>query len=387
MSDAAAIAVLVFVAALLQATIVAGMDIFGGTPDLLLADADRRRPAPRLGRRRGRRLRRRPAARRPDPRHARRHLAAAGRRRLLDRALRRDDGPRSPARAAPRGRGRDRPRRGGRLRPPLPDRRGGLRTAGRRSRRCCRAVGLNLLLAAPVFAALSQVPAAVRPRRAHRGGAGRWLAPSTSGARPRAVSCRPIRVSRSRTASRRSSRCGSGSSPRSRSPPSPCSSCGCGRCRCSPATATWWPRAENQVRTCAYGGAARADPRPQGPLARLERARHGRAALARRHAGGGPLPHGSAPRSDPPCAAVADHEGDRGAQGRPADADHGEDGGARRASALPEGAPVGVPRRLCRDDVPPGLRVPLARRPGARPCRRDLGGRAEGEAGRRVPGR
>ncbi len=36
MSDAAAIAVLVFVAALLQATIVAGMDIFGGAPDLLL---------------------------------------------------------------------------------------------------------------------------------------------------------------------------------------------------------------------------------------------------------------------------------------------------------------------------------------------------------------
>ena len=36
MSDAAAIAVLVFVAALLQATIVAGLDILGGAPDLLL---------------------------------------------------------------------------------------------------------------------------------------------------------------------------------------------------------------------------------------------------------------------------------------------------------------------------------------------------------------
>ncbi len=36
MSDAAAIAVLVFVAALLQATIGASMDIFGGAPDLLL---------------------------------------------------------------------------------------------------------------------------------------------------------------------------------------------------------------------------------------------------------------------------------------------------------------------------------------------------------------
>ena len=36
MSDAAAIAVLVFVAALLQATIVVGIDILGGTPDLLL---------------------------------------------------------------------------------------------------------------------------------------------------------------------------------------------------------------------------------------------------------------------------------------------------------------------------------------------------------------
>ncbi len=36
MSDAAAIAVLVFVAALLQATIVGGLDILGGTPDLLL---------------------------------------------------------------------------------------------------------------------------------------------------------------------------------------------------------------------------------------------------------------------------------------------------------------------------------------------------------------
>jgi rod shape-determining protein MreD len=35
-SDAAAIAVLVFVAALLQATIVSGLDIFGGAPDLLL---------------------------------------------------------------------------------------------------------------------------------------------------------------------------------------------------------------------------------------------------------------------------------------------------------------------------------------------------------------
>ena len=36
MTDAAAIAVLVFVAALLQATIVPGLDILGGTPDLLL---------------------------------------------------------------------------------------------------------------------------------------------------------------------------------------------------------------------------------------------------------------------------------------------------------------------------------------------------------------
>jgi rod shape-determining protein MreD len=35
-SDGAAIAVLVFVAALLQVTIVAGLDILGGTPDLLL---------------------------------------------------------------------------------------------------------------------------------------------------------------------------------------------------------------------------------------------------------------------------------------------------------------------------------------------------------------
>ena len=36
MSDAAAIAVLVFVAAILQATVVVGLDVLGGTPDLLL---------------------------------------------------------------------------------------------------------------------------------------------------------------------------------------------------------------------------------------------------------------------------------------------------------------------------------------------------------------
>lgn len=36
MSDAAAIAVLVFVAALLQPTLVVGFDVLGGTPDLLL---------------------------------------------------------------------------------------------------------------------------------------------------------------------------------------------------------------------------------------------------------------------------------------------------------------------------------------------------------------
>ena len=36
MSDAAAIAVLVFVAAVLQATVIVGLDVLGGTPDLLL---------------------------------------------------------------------------------------------------------------------------------------------------------------------------------------------------------------------------------------------------------------------------------------------------------------------------------------------------------------
>ena len=36
MSDAAPIAVLVFVAAILQATVVVGLDVLGGTPDLLL---------------------------------------------------------------------------------------------------------------------------------------------------------------------------------------------------------------------------------------------------------------------------------------------------------------------------------------------------------------
>ena len=57
------------------------------------------------------------------------------------------------------------------------------------------------------------------------------------------------------------------------------------------------------------------------------------------------------------------------------------------ARALPGGAPGGVPGRLGGDDVPAELPVQVARRPGARPRRRDLGGPAEGEGGRGLPRR
>ena len=66
------------------------------------------------------------------------------------------------------------------------------------------------------------------------GGAAPWLAEAPAPARlAAAASCRPTRGSRSPTASRPSSRCGSGSWPRSRWSCSGSSSSGSGRCRCS----------------------------------------------------------------------------------------------------------------------------------------------------------
>ena len=104
------------------------------------------------------------------------------------------------------------------------------------------------------------------------GGAAPWLAAAPRRRPAPAASCRPTRGSRSRTASRRSSRCGSGSSAASRSSSSASSSSGSGRCRCSPGRSTCSAAHEQPAPHGADRGAARRDPRPQRPAARRERA-------------------------------------------------------------------------------------------------------------------
>ena len=98
-----------------------------------------------------RRVRHRAAARHGDARHARRHLAAADDRRLLDRPLRRDDRARPLPRAVRLGRRRDGPLL---VRPAVPAVRARRAGAGqRRGRARCRsALLINLLLTLPVYA-------------------------------------------------------------------------------------------------------------------------------------------------------------------------------------------------------------------------------------------
>ena len=255
-------ALLVFVAAILQVTIFSDVDVLGGTPDLLLADARRDRAPARLDLRRRRRLLRRAARRHREPRHARRHLAAAHARRLLDRPLRRDDRPRPRACAVPLGRRRDDARRSS-ARCSLHFMLG--EPASRRGSCCSTRSGrrslLNLLLTLPVYA-LCRAPArplAATPERAH-GGAAPWLAPrrerrsrleplpAARPARRGAVPLTPQLALRIGDPRRRRAR-------RLRAS----SSSGSGRCRCSPGTQYLQRGADNQLRTVRVEA-------PRGPI-------------------------------------------------------------------------------------------------------------------------
>ena len=124
------VAVLVFVASILQVTIFSPDRHPRRLPRRRAADAGRDRAPARLDLRRGLRLLRGADRRHGEPRHARRHLAAADDRRLLDRPLRRDDRPRPRARAVRLGRGRHGPRPVRRADHALPARRPGLREDG-----------------------------------------------------------------------------------------------------------------------------------------------------------------------------------------------------------------------------------------------------------------
>ena len=168
MTDHLAVAAIVFVAALLQVTLVSSLDVLGGTADVLLLSllALALLRGSVTG---GRRLRRRAAGRRDDARHARRDRAALRARRLLGRTVRRDDraGP-GPCAAARRPR-HDRRRRRRGLRPPLPARRGRL-GAARALETLLPSLGLNLLLGAPIYAACRGILARAAPRRQPRCG-------------------------------------------------------------------------------------------------------------------------------------------------------------------------------------------------------------------------
>ena len=126
---------------------------------------------------------------------------------------------------------------------------------------------------------------------------------------------------------------------------------------------------------------------PRGPILDREgkvivgeRARHRGQALGRRHAEeGGALPDDQAPRDRARRADAAPCPRGRRARHRPAHADHGQDGGARRPGLLPPGARVGVPRRPDPADLPAQLPVPVPRRAGPRVRGRDLAVRAEGQ--------
>ena len=269
-------------------------------------------------------------------RHARRHVAALRARRLLDRALRRDDRPRPGARAAacrPRRR-RSRSRSSGSalhflLGEAVSGAARALRdAAAERSRSTCS-------LTWPVFALCRRLLGrASASDRVDRGEAP-WLARTPSAARPRGASSRPTRdvdepYRFTPQLALRVGVLGGARARRLRDPLPPALGAAGALRRPLPERRAEQPAAHDPRR-----GAARLDRRPQRPHARLERARHGRADLAGRPAGGGPLRDVQAALEDPARAAAEADEGARGAQGRPADADPRQDGRARGPGRVP----------------------------------------------------
>ena len=151
-NDNASVAVLVFVAALLQVTLVASIDVAGGTADVLLLSLLADRAPARRDDRRGRRLLRRAARRRDDARHARRRRAPLRPGRLLDGPLRRDHRARPRPRAAARGASSPRSRSPSPASAFTSSSARTCRRGGRSSTPCCPGLALNLLLGGPVWA-------------------------------------------------------------------------------------------------------------------------------------------------------------------------------------------------------------------------------------------
>ena len=304
----------------------------------------------------------RPDRRRRHARDARADLAAAHPRRVLGRALRRDDRPRPSARPARGDGGRDASRRDRRVRArtrcsagPSP--------AARRSSRCRRA-----RLNAPARLPGVRARAPVRGRdRAPWSARGRWssLSEPPYGERrntsPRFLPPDP-NVSAPYRLTPGLAVAGRRSSGSSRWRSSPSSSSGSGRSRSSRATRYLDAAQNNQLRTIRVEA-------PRGPI--LDR--QGRVIVGNVPGTAVKLWVGDMPKKEgryrmiKRLAAVLDvpvgaprARGGRPAD-RPADADHRQDGRARRPGLLPARARVGVPGRADPADVPARLPLPVAR--------------------------
>ena len=125
---------------------------------------------------------------------------------------------------------------------------------------------------------------------------------------------------------------------------------------------------------------ARADPRLQGPAARLEPDRNRRAGLDGVHAAPRPGADAQAALGDPDGAGARAPGAAARASRRPADARDAQGGPLAGGDLLPQGAPAGLPRFGAERRSSPRLPVRHARASGARARRR-----GDGEAAGRRP--